>query len=219
MSNCDENHGEATAEVANFLWGALLNVAGSITINLGVTLLKYSHNQVEVQEQNKIERLDNETSVLISHQWWWRISFFIFCCGNVLNFVSFGFAAQSLLAGLGSVQFVTNVGFSYFILGSLITPKILTSTGIIVMGNVLIVLFGNQEDRDYTQDELIRLYSNTGYLVYIAVTVAGACFMHLAYVLLQRKQLESPAPPTFLPIYSRGTCVSFTKFPVSASTS
>uniref|UniRef100_A0A6A7GE37 Magnesium transporter NIPA8 n=1 Tax=Hirondellea gigas TaxID=1518452 RepID=A0A6A7GE37_9CRUS len=191
-------------EVASFLWGAFLNVGGSISINLGTTLLKYSHNKAEEQKLRDKERLD---AVLISHQWWWRIAFFIFCCGNVLNFVSFSFAAQSLLAGLGSVQFVTNVIFSYLILGSLVTPRILTATGIIVMGNVLLVLFGNHEDRDYTQRELIYLYSNTGYLVYLSLTIAAACSLHALYVVLQRKLAEGSEVTgnkrTFLPFYSK----------------
>ena len=36
--------------------------------------------------------------------------------GSVLNFVSMGFAPQSLLASLGSVQFVSNVVFGKLIL-------------------------------------------------------------------------------------------------------
>ena len=71
---------------------------------------------------------------------YWQIGIVVFILGNLANFASFGmqgndgytkdlhaiygilpvcsvgFAAQSLLAALGSVQFVSNVIFAYFVL-------------------------------------------------------------------------------------------------------
>lgn len=38
----------------------------------------------------------------------WLVGTSLFIGGNALNFVSFGFAAQSMLAALGAVQFVSN---------------------------------------------------------------------------------------------------------------
>eukprot|EP00955_Chlamydomonas_euryale_P039037 351281-Chlamydomonas_euryale.AAC.12 len=46
----------------------------------------------------------------------WQIGMAVFIIGNVLNFASFAFAAQSLLAALGSVQFVANVVFASLVL-------------------------------------------------------------------------------------------------------
>ena len=51
----------------------------------------------------------------------WRAGAIVFVLGNLINFSSFAFAAQSLLAALGSVQFVSNVVFSYLILKEPIT--------------------------------------------------------------------------------------------------
>lgn len=47
----------------------------------------------------------------------WYVGTFFFVSGSLLNFVSFSFAAQSLLAALGSAQFISNVFFGRFILG------------------------------------------------------------------------------------------------------
>ena len=58
-------------------------------------------------------------------------------------FASFGFAAQSLLAALESVQFVSNVVFAYYIHGEKITRRICLSTLAIVVGNVLVVSFSS----------------------------------------------------------------------------
>ena len=41
----------------------------------------------------------------------------VFVLGSLLNFASYGFAAQSLLASLEAVQFVTNVAFGRLALG------------------------------------------------------------------------------------------------------
>lgn len=46
----------------------------------------------------------------------WQLGVVLFGLGNVANFVSFGFAAQSLLAALGSIQFVSNVLFGWLVL-------------------------------------------------------------------------------------------------------
>ncbi|KAI9081321.1 hypothetical protein K1719_036742 [Acacia pycnantha] len=64
---------------------------------------------------------------------------------NCLNFISFGYAAQSLLAALGSVQFVSNIAFAYFVLNKMVTVKVLVATAFIVLGNIFLVAFGNHQ--------------------------------------------------------------------------
>ncbi|KAI9070936.1 hypothetical protein K1719_047098 [Acacia pycnantha] len=45
---------------------------------------------------------------------------------NCLNFISFGYLCrQPLLAALGSVQFVSNIAFAYFVLNKMVTVKLL----------------------------------------------------------------------------------------------
>ena len=48
----------------------------------------------------------------------WVIGTIIFVTGSLLNFASYAFAAQSMLASLESVQFVTNLIFGKFMLGA-----------------------------------------------------------------------------------------------------
>ena len=64
----------------------------------------------------------------------WQSGIALFAGGNVLNFVSFGFAAQSLLAALGSVQFVSNVVFARLVLKEAVTWRVLCATALIVTG-------------------------------------------------------------------------------------
>jgi hypothetical protein len=46
----------------------------------------------------------------------WQIGVTLFSLGNVANFISFGYAAQSLLAAIGCIQFVSNVLFASWVL-------------------------------------------------------------------------------------------------------
>ena len=88
----------------------------------------------------------------------WQLGIALFAGGNILNFVSFGFAAQSLLAALGSVQFVSNVFFARFVLKEVITPRVVGATALIVLGCVLLVSFGNHQSDLLTAAELMENY-------------------------------------------------------------
>lgn len=98
-----------------------------------------------------------------------------------------GSAAQSLLAALGSVQFVTNVIFAKYLLHervssvnhqhALVTPsasqtctanfmwlhpqaseQVLLATGIVAAGCVILVCFGNHQSQMLSVDDMLRLY-------------------------------------------------------------
>uniref|UniRef100_A0A2P2M6I6 Probable magnesium transporter n=1 Tax=Rhizophora mucronata TaxID=61149 RepID=A0A2P2M6I6_RHIMU len=104
--------------------GAFINLFGSIAINFGTNLLKLGHNE---RERHSV--LENEgmsvkiplKPIIYFHTW--RIGILFFFIGNCLNFISFGYAAQSLLAALGSIQFVSNIAFAYFVLNKMVTVK------------------------------------------------------------------------------------------------
>ncbi|KAG5624615.1 hypothetical protein H5410_009833, partial [Solanum commersonii] len=51
----------------------------------------------------------------------------------------------SLLAALGSIQFVSNIAFAYFVLNKTVTINVLVATAFIVLGNIFLVAFGNHQ--------------------------------------------------------------------------
>lgn len=71
----------------------------------------------------------------------WAIGSTIFVLGSLTNFVSFGYAAQSLLASLQSVQFVSNMVFAKIVHKEHISRIMYMATGFIVAGNILVVIF------------------------------------------------------------------------------
>ncbi|KAL7106527.1 hypothetical protein ACP275_06G000200 [Erythranthe tilingii] len=111
----------------------------------------------------------------------WRIGILFFILGNCLNFISFGYAAQSLLAALGSVQFVSNIAFAFFVLNKTVTVKVLVATAFIVLGNIFLVAFGNHQSPVYTPEQLAEKYGNTTFLIYCLILVIVVCSSHAIY--------------------------------------
>jgi|SaaInl74LU_5_DNA_1037368.scaffolds.fasta_scaffold31220_2 hypothetical protein len=72
----------------------------------------------------------------------WIVGTIIFVSGSLLNFASYAFAAQSMLASLESVQFVTNLIFGRLLLKAKITETMLAGTVLTVTGTVLVSFVG-----------------------------------------------------------------------------
>ena len=110
-----------------------------------------------------------------------RFGAILFATGGILNFVSFGYAAQSLLASLGSVQFISNVVFGRLVLGEVVVLKTWIATGVICFGNIFIVCFANRTSKDYTANDLRRAYSIGGYKFYCLAMLVLLFFVNRCY--------------------------------------
>ncbi|KAL6325368.1 hypothetical protein AAG906_023213 [Vitis piasezkii] len=162
--------------------GAIINVFGSIAINFGTNLLKLGHN-----ERGRSSLLDNNGAngklvpkPIIYFQTW-RVGLLFFSLGNCLNFISFGYAAQSLLAALGSIQFVSNIAFAYFVLNKMVSVKVLVATAFIVLGNIFLVAFGNHQSPVFTPEQLAEKFSNATFLVYCLILILVVALNHYIY--------------------------------------
>jgi hypothetical protein len=123
----------------------------------------------------------------------WAIGTFIFVTGSLLNFASYAFAAQSMLASLESVQFVTNLLFGKFMLGAHVTQTMLAGTFLTVMGTVMAVQFSSKETLDLDTEGIQKLYRNPAYLSYLVLMVFMLVVLHLIYKKLDiMKQNDKP---------------------------
>ncbi|KAG0591731.1 hypothetical protein KC19_1G197200 [Ceratodon purpureus] len=169
--------------MGEWIIGAAINVVGSICINFGINLLKLGHNQRE--RQALVDTDESEDKVLprkpVTQYQTWRIGVAVFLFGNVLNFISFGYAAQSLLAALGSVQFVSNVFFANLMLNEIVTKRIVMATWFIMAGNVFLVAFGNHQSVVFTHEELLASYKDHAYLVYCVILLLIVGVHHTIY--------------------------------------
>ncbi|KAH6823737.1 magnesium transporter [Perilla frutescens var. hirtella] len=159
--------------------GAFINLFGSVAINFGTNLLKLGHDE---RERHSIDGTNGKAFMKpIIYFQTWRIGILFFILGNSLNFISFGYAAQSLLAALGSIQFVSNILFAYFVLNKTVAVKVLIATAFIVLGNVFLVAFGNHQSPVYTPEQLAEKYGNTTFLIYCLILVVVVFLSHSMY--------------------------------------
>jgi hypothetical protein len=168
--------------MGDWVIGAFVNLFGSIAINYGTNLLKLGHDE---REKYSILGSDgnngkNVPKPIIYFQTW-RVGLVFFALGNCLNFISFGYAAQSLLAALGSVQFVSNIAFAYFVFNKTVTIKVMVATAFIVLGNIFLVAFGNHLSPVYTPEQLAEKYSNITFLLYCLILVVVVTINHSIY--------------------------------------
>lgn len=96
----------------------------------------------------------------------WYCGSIFFVIGNIFNFISFSFAPQSLLAALGSAQFVSNVFFGKIILGENVTEKTIVATITIILGNALVIYsFSRGDDTseipDLTANDILANFDRT----------------------------------------------------------
>uniref|UniRef100_A0A1D1XUJ4 Probable magnesium transporter n=1 Tax=Anthurium amnicola TaxID=1678845 RepID=A0A1D1XUJ4_9ARAE len=167
--------------MGDWIIGAFINLFGSIAINFGTNLLKLGHDQRE-----RLSMLSNDGSNRlplkpIIHFHTWRVGILFFALGNCLNFISFGYAAQSILAALGSIQFVSNIAFSYFVLNKTVTVKVMVATTFIVFGNIFLVSFGNHQSPVFTPEQLTEKYGNLVFLLYCLILLVVVAVNHYIY--------------------------------------
>ncbi|KAL0055267.1 hypothetical protein WJX82_009682 [Trebouxia sp. C0006] len=154
--------------------GAIVNVVGSILINLGTNVMKLGHNKRSAD-------LPESSRRPIRKYREWQCGVSLFAVGNALNFVSFGFAAQSLLAALGSIQFVSNVFFAWFVLHERADRRVIVATAMIVVGCIVLVAFGNHQSKPMNSRQLQHLFQNDIYIAYLSWLLATAGLAYIVY--------------------------------------
>jgi hypothetical protein len=123
----------------------------------------------------------------------WIIGTIIFVSGSLLNFASYAFAAQSMLASLESVQFVTNLLFGKFMLGAHVSQTMLAGTFLTVAGTVMAVQFSSKETLDLDTEDIKKLYANPAYVCYLFIVALMLVLLHFVYQKLdERKKKDKP---------------------------
>ncbi len=141
------------------------------------------------------DEITNPTSPCTSMTW--LFGTFVFVAGSLLNFASYAFAAQSLLASLESIQFVTNLIFGKFMLGANVTRTMLLGTALTVLGTIVAVQFSSKETLDLNTEEVKALYFNPAYISYLVLVVGMLFLLHFIYRYYEkRKTNQSQLPHT-----------------------
>lgn len=127
----------------------------------------------------------------------WLSGFGMFTLGTAMSFGAFKFAAQSLLSGLGSVQFLSQVIFSRFVLHETIERFAYLGVSLIIAGCTLIVIFGAHDTKNYRPEELAALYGRSEYVCYMLGAGFLACAVSLAYTNVKQRIMRRRGLPRF----------------------
>ncbi|KAJ8605357.1 hypothetical protein CTAYLR_002344 [Chrysophaeum taylorii] len=199
----DEEEDDACGSGESLWWvGIILGLLGSIFINTGNNFQSLGMHQLAERKGEDCnaekEGLDPTSSLT------WRVGTAVFISGALLNFASYAFAAQSMLASLESIQFVTNILFSRFMLQKRITWRMYGGTVLICAGTVVAVLHSSKAELCATARDLIRNYTNNvPYQIFLLFTVVLAVSLQIVYVAYKRSvDAGQPLPcaTTVLPV-------------------
>jgi DNA-binding ferritin-like protein (Dps family) len=137
-----------------WIFAVALNCFGSVLVNFSANLIKAAHNYENDSQDDHLTKEKGEvifdkgntkhTESFNSRMWRlascyastknntskniWKTGMTFFALGSIINFVSLGLAAQSMLAVLGGVQFISNIFFAQWLLKEKITIRRLWAT-------------------------------------------------------------------------------------------
>jgi len=184
--------------------GITFGIVGSIAINTGNNVQSLGIHQLELELAGKMfSRSDNLGAVVLGlsdvapgsffKSKTWVIGTFIFVTGALLNFASYGFAPQSTLASLESIQFVTNLFLGKLLLKKPISRLMYLGTLLIVAGTVVTVTFSSKKGAAIESiRDLIELWNNYWWIGYLIFLLSIAVLLKLAdWVVSKRKNYKS----------------------------
>mmetsp|Transcript_21208 Transcript_21208/g.64599 ORF Transcript_21208/g.64599 Transcript_21208/m.64599 type:complete len:436 (-) Transcript_21208:429-1736(-) len=184
---------------AGWAIGVSLNLIGSIVLNVGTNFMKFGfiiRKQLELRQESS-----DAAAPLVGNKARtpriWYVGVVLMVVGGVTVFGSLGFAPQSLLAPLGSIQFVSNVFLGRFLLKERVTSRTIFATCLLMLGSALSVVFGDHEHQEYTLRDLKALYT-VGYVVFLIVLLSIAATLHYTFKRYHEYAVKGgPIPPPY----------------------
>jgi hypothetical protein len=150
---------------------------------------------------------DKLNTVNYSRQSMWRAGLGLVTLGSVLDFVALIFAAQSIIAPLGSLTLVANSFFAPLLLGETISHRDILATLAIVTGSAIAVATADHSDAIYTIEELFACFATKRFAAYgiTVLVVLGVLFWWKRYLTAVRRQSPRAYIDAGLPKYHRFT--------------
>jgi len=165
--------------------GIALGLAGSIAINTGNNLQSLGMYKAQISAtKSKLFHMDPKRDLKLWSSKTWVCGTVIFILGALLNFSSYGFAPQSTLASLESIQFVSNLFFGKLLLKKEITKRMYLGTFLTVGGTVLSVSFSSKKaELVEVMDDLVELWKNLLWIGYLIFIFGFAICLHISWII------------------------------------
>ncbi len=201
----------------HWILGSCIALCAAIMANTGLNLQKLSHLENSYYDPftRKRPRPENDKSSMMSRPRWW-IGIVLIVMASICDFAALSFAAQSIVATLGSLSLVANALIAPVIVNEQITSREWKAIALIMSGDVMAVLFGQHASETYTLEGLMSLYLTVNFAIY-AITVGIAIVV--IYMSIQYIENKYLAPPNddgsieFRYTYNPKSCIaSYHKF-------
>eukprot|EP00298_Acanthocystis_sp_HF-20_P015583 c21185_g1_i1.p1 GENE.c21185_g1_i1~~c21185_g1_i1.p1 ORF type:complete len:486 (+),score=198.18 c21185_g1_i1:25-1458(+) len=183
---CQERYGkegegeeEESEDKSGWAIGIILCIASACASVLGLTCQKKAHMK---NEHLPIEKRKPYIKIPI---WWCGLGGIIL--GAILDFLSLGFAPQTVVASLGSTTLVINALVAPLILKEKLSRLEIVGTLTITIGAAIAVSSSSQKAQSYNLDILKCLYRESGFIIYAVVISAFALTLYTLFKIADKK--------------------------------
>ncbi|KAF9968931.1 hypothetical protein BGZ73_009013 [Actinomortierella ambigua] len=158
----------------NFLMGISIAVATSFIQSLGLTIQRKSHVMNEAIYPKELRRQACQRPL-------WHLGFHTYILSNVTGTIfSIGYLPVIILAPLGAVTLVFNALFAKLLLGDHFTKQSAFGTCLILLGAILIGLFGVVPEPSHSLEDLIELWKRPAFIIYFSMIEIAVVFLLVA---------------------------------------
>ena len=155
----------------HWIVGCCIALFAAVSSNIGLNLQRLSHLENQYYDpfaQRKREKpAAEQVGVCARPRWVAGISLMI--VASLADFAALSFAAQSLVASLGSLSLVANALIAPLIVREKITSREWKAIGLICIGDACCILFGQHKSEVYTLHALMDLYGEVPFILYAVV--------------------------------------------------
>ncbi|CAG8485268.1 13697_t:CDS:2 [Funneliformis caledonium] len=157
------NMGRENTPQFNFVIGIAIAVSTSFVQSLGLTIQRKSHVLNENVHPKELRRSACKRPL-------WHLGFDTYIISNIIGSVfSIGYLPIVILAPLGAVTLVFNALFAKLLLGDVFTRQTIIGTFFILIGAVMIALFGVVNEPNHSLEDLIELYKRPAFITYFSI--------------------------------------------------
>ena len=172
----------------------IIHVLGSVGINVGQNLQALAISRGGKKGKDRM----------------WNGGMLLFAVSSVITFGALALASASILVPLESVQFVVNIIFHKVVRSRPITMTMYGGTVTIILGIVLVVTFGSNEEAQaqacYTEEKLIQYWKEPAWWVFLIISFGIALVSYVLWRYYGKAKAEGRELP-----YAEGVeAVSFT---------
>ena len=167
----------------------ILAIVGGTVQSGAFIAQKKGHNNVN--ELNKDKPKEEHKSILT--QWIWWVGFIVYTGGGAMGAIALNFAAQSIISPLSALNLATIAVLSYFILKEPLSIKDMIAVLIIIIGIVIVVIFGPSGDDnvDITIDQLRFYFRQAPYIIAVSIYTGISIFTYIGVKYAESKNFKS----------------------------